>query len=67
MTDKKDILKGLLKVRDFIIHIRRKNSIDPQDRSAVGSQLNHEYILTFKTYKLIRCKTLKMRKYDEKN
>lgn len=53
MTYQRDILKGLLKVRDLIIHIRRKNFIDPQDGSAVGSQLNHEYILIFKAQKLI--------------
>lgn len=48
MTYQKDILKGLLKVRDIIKHIRRKNSIDPQERNSIGSQLSHEHILTLK-------------------
>lgn len=52
MTYQRDILKGLLKVRNIIIHIR-ENSTDPQDRSPKGSQPNHECILTFKTQKLI--------------
>ena len=65
MTYQREILKGLLKVRDITIHIR-ENSIDPQDRSAKGSQPNHECILTFKTQKLIPCKIFKMRKWHGK-
>lgn len=65
MTYQRDILKGLLKVRNIIIHIR-ENSTDPQDRSPKGSQPNHECILTFKTQKLIPWKILNMRNCDGK-